>query len=54
MSDNRQNFTLLAQKALELARSEAERLGNNYIGAEHLMLGCSLCLKAAQSRLCKD
>ncbi len=33
------NFTAQAQKALALARSEAERLGNNYIGAEHLFLG---------------
>ncbi len=39
MSNNWPNFTPRAQKALALARSEAEGLGNNYISAEHLFLG---------------
>jgi ATP-dependent Clp protease ATP-binding subunit ClpC len=33
------NLTLHSELALALARKEAERLGNNYIGAEHLFLG---------------
>lgn len=33
------NLTLHAELALALARKEAERIGNNYIGAEHLFLG---------------
>jgi hypothetical protein len=32
-------FTPLAQQTLLLARREAERLGHNHIGTEHLMLG---------------
>ncbi len=39
VSNNWPNFTPRAQKALALARSEAEGLGNNYISAEHLFLG---------------
>ena len=35
----RQEFSPHVQQALSLARTEAERLGNNYIGAEHLFLG---------------
>ena len=35
----RNQFTPLAQQTLLLARREAERLGHNYIGTEHLMLG---------------
>jgi len=33
------NFTPDAQQVLALARSEAERLNNNYAGTEHLLLG---------------
>ncbi len=32
-------YTPLALKALSLARTEAERLENNYISAEHIFLG---------------
>src|SRR3970040_2901241 len=32
-------FTPPAKKALELAMEEARRLGHNYIGTEHLLLG---------------
>jgi len=32
-------YTPLAQQVFALARKEAERLGNDYIGAEHLLLG---------------
>jgi ATP-dependent Clp protease ATP-binding subunit ClpA len=32
-------FTPRAKKVLELTRREAERLGHNYIGTEHILLG---------------
>ena len=32
-------FTPLAKKALELTTKEAHRLGHNYVGCEHLLLG---------------
>jgi ATP-dependent Clp protease ATP-binding subunit ClpC len=32
-------FTERARKAIVLAQEEAQRLGNNYIGTEHLLLG---------------
>lgn len=32
-------FTPRAQKALELARQEADRLNHNFVGTEHLLLG---------------
>ena len=33
------NFSPRAQQALELARMEAVRLSNNFVGTEHLLLG---------------
>lgn len=33
------NLTPLAQRALALAREEADRLRHNYVGSEHLLLG---------------
>src|ERR1700740_1924850 len=33
------NFTPRAQQVLALARKEAERFNNNYVGTEHLLLG---------------
>ena len=33
------NFTPRAQQALALAKKEAEKLNNNYIGTEHLLIG---------------
>jgi ATP-dependent Clp protease ATP-binding subunit ClpC len=33
------NYTLNAQRAFGLALKEAERIGNDYLGAEHLFLG---------------
>jgi len=38
-SDNEVAFTQRAKKVLELALDEARRLGHNYIGTEHLLLG---------------
>ncbi len=38
-SPNLSNFSPRAQKAMELARKEADRLHHNYIGTEHLLLG---------------
>ncbi|MCK5075485.1 MAG: ATP-dependent Clp protease ATP-binding subunit, partial [Calditrichia bacterium] len=35
----RQNFTSRVQKVIRLAKEEAMRLGHEYIGTEHLMLG---------------
>jgi len=32
-------FTPRSKKVLELARSEAKRLGHNHVGTEHLLLG---------------
>jgi ATP-dependent Clp protease ATP-binding subunit ClpC len=32
-------FTVRAKKVIELSLREAIRLGNNYIGTEHLLLG---------------
>jgi ATP-dependent Clp protease ATP-binding subunit ClpC len=37
--DNINNFTQRAEQALKLAHAEAIRLGHNYIGTEHLLLG---------------
>ncbi len=34
-----QRFTQGAQKALELAQENAQRMGHNYVGTEHLLLG---------------
>lgn len=36
---NLHNFTPRAQKAISLASSEAQKLGQNYVGTEHLLLG---------------
>ena len=33
------NFTQRAQQVLELARKEADRFNNNFVGTEHLLLG---------------
>ena len=33
------NYTPRAKKALELAVDEAQQLGNNYVGTEHILLG---------------
>lgn len=33
------NFTPRAQKVIELARQEADRLNHNFVGTEHLLLG---------------
>ena len=33
------NYTPRAKKALELAVDEAQRLGHNYVGTEHILLG---------------
>ena len=33
------NFTPRAQQVLALARKEAERFNDNYVGTEHLLLG---------------
>ena len=33
------NFSPRAQKVMELARKEADRLRYNYVGTEHLLLG---------------
>ena len=38
-SDSRRPFTPRAKKALELSLREAVALGDNFIGAEHLLLG---------------
>ena len=40
--DNINNFTQRAEQALKLAHAEALRLGHNYIGTEHLLLGLIL------------
>lgn len=40
--DNINNFTQRAEQALKLAHAEAIRLGHNYIGTEHLLLGLIL------------
>ena len=32
-------FTERARRSIVLAQEEAQRLGNNYIGTEHLLLG---------------
>ncbi len=40
--DNINNFTPRAEQALKLAHAEAVRLGHNYIGTEHLLLGLIL------------
>ena len=37
--DNINNFTPRAEQALKLAHAEAVRLGHNYIGTEHLLVG---------------
>jgi ATP-dependent Clp protease ATP-binding subunit ClpA len=37
--DGHMPFTPEAKKALELSLREAEKLGHNYVGAEHLLLG---------------
>ncbi|MEO0224853.1 MAG: Clp protease N-terminal domain-containing protein, partial [candidate division WOR-3 bacterium] len=36
---NNERFTDKAKRALLLAREEALRFGNEYIGTEHLLLG---------------
>ena len=38
-SEMSNNFTPHAQQSLALAKKEAERLGHNYIGTEHILLG---------------
>ena len=32
-------FTERARRSIVLAQEEAQRLGNNYIGTEHILLG---------------
>ena len=39
MIEGMNNFTPRAQRALALARKEAERFNHNYVGTEHLLLG---------------
>ncbi len=39
MASQSANYTEHAQQVFALARKEAERVGNNYVGAEHLLLG---------------
>ncbi|HYO48380.1 MAG TPA: Clp protease N-terminal domain-containing protein, partial [Chloroflexia bacterium] len=39
MSDRFDKFTERARKVLQLAQEEAQGLGHNYIGTEHLLLG---------------
>ena len=34
------SFTKGAKRVLEIAQEEAQRLGHNYVGTEHLLLGC--------------
>jgi len=34
------SFTKGAKRVLEVAQEEAQRLGHNYVGTEHLLLGC--------------
>ena len=34
------SFTKGAKRVLEIAQEEARRLGHNYVGSEHLLLGC--------------
>ena len=34
------SFTKGAKRVLEIAQEEAHRLGHNYVGTEHLLLGC--------------
>jgi ATP-dependent Clp protease ATP-binding subunit ClpC len=37
--NNFQKFTPRAQQVLNLARKEAERLKNNFVGTEHILIG---------------
>jgi ATP-dependent Clp protease ATP-binding subunit ClpC len=39
MSDTRLGMTPRAKRIIELAELEAHRLGHNYIGTEHMLLG---------------
>src|SRR5512136_1130419 len=39
MADGFERFTGRARRALGLAQEEAHRLGHNYIGTEHLLIG---------------
>lgn len=39
MTDRFERFTKRARRVLQLAQEEAQRLGHNYIGTEHMLLG---------------
>ena len=43
MSESLNNFTPRAQQVLANARREADRLSDNFVGTEHLLLGL-ICL----------
>ena len=43
-----QGLTPRTKRIVELAFAEAARMGNNYVGTEHLLLG--LCARARVSR----
>ncbi len=49
MSDSEKKLTESARGALELARQQAEFLGQTYIGTEHMILGILLEAKSAAS-----
>jgi len=47
-------FTHAAKKALELSVEEARRLGHDYIGTEHILLGVSDVKDGLAARILRD
>jgi hypothetical protein len=53
-SRGRQSFTRAAKRALERSVNEAKTLGDNYIGAEHLLLGLLADERAGAVAIVRD
>ncbi len=49
---NGYNFTDRVRKVLQLAREEAHRLGHDYVGTEHILLGIIRDRRARPSPSC--
>ena len=45
-----ERFTEGAQKALAIAQEEAKKLGHNYVGTEHVLLGLAKAEEGVTAR----